>query len=238
MAWKKPAYISFEEPVTATTSPTSTAPSTPSRGSSSSNYHHHKETGRDTYIEAMALLNDYSQPPTDDQDQQQQEETVPLFASSWEQLIMRSLIIASLLFDTAYIGMRWTTLWWSITGQSISALRYTDHYHQEQADVATTLFFFPFLILLCETAVYLPKFFAAYVSWTPVVRTGRDLHKMMPPSHFPTVDVFIPCYKEEVDLVRDTVIAALHMDYPADKLNVYVLDDGANPGKRPTKKKS
>lgn len=43
---------------------------------------------------------------------------------------------------------------------------------------------------------------------------------------WPTVDVFIPTYNEDPNIVRTTVIAATQMDYPADKLRVYVLDDG------------
>lgn len=45
-------------------------------------------------------------------------------------------------------------------------------------------------------------------------------------NHWPTVDVFIPTYDEDPNIVRTTVIAATQMDYPANKLRVYVLDDG------------
>ncbi len=43
---------------------------------------------------------------------------------------------------------------------------------------------------------------------------------------WPTVDVFIPTYDEDPNIVRTTVIAATQMDYPAEKLRVYILDDG------------
>ena len=43
---------------------------------------------------------------------------------------------------------------------------------------------------------------------------------------WPTVDVFIPTYNEPLDVVRGTVLAAQSMDWPIDKLRVYVLDDG------------
>jgi cellulose synthase (UDP-forming) len=43
---------------------------------------------------------------------------------------------------------------------------------------------------------------------------------------WPTVDVFIPTYNEPLHVVRPTVLAALGMDWPADKLRVYILDDG------------
>ena len=45
-------------------------------------------------------------------------------------------------------------------------------------------------------------------------------------SKWPTVDVYIPTYNESLDVVRDTVLAAQNLDYPADKVNVYILDDG------------
>lgn len=43
---------------------------------------------------------------------------------------------------------------------------------------------------------------------------------------WPSVDVFIPSYNEPLSVVMPTVIAALEMDWPQDKLKVYLLDDG------------
>lgn len=45
-------------------------------------------------------------------------------------------------------------------------------------------------------------------------------------SQWPTIDVFIPTYDEPLSVVMPTVVAALAMDWPQDKLKVYVLDDG------------
>lgn len=42
----------------------------------------------------------------------------------------------------------------------------------------------------------------------------------------PGVDVFIPSYNEDEDILAMTVAAAKAMDYPADKLTVWLLDDG------------
>ena len=41
----------------------------------------------------------------------------------------------------------------------------------------------------------------------------------------PTVDVFIPTYNEPLDVLERTIIGALALDYPQDKLKIYVLDD-------------
>jgi cellulose synthase (UDP-forming) len=46
------------------------------------------------------------------------------------------------------------------------------------------------------------------------------------PATWPTVDVYVPSYNESLELVRPTVLAALNMDWPRDKLNVWILDDG------------
>jgi len=42
----------------------------------------------------------------------------------------------------------------------------------------------------------------------------------------PTVDILIPTYNEPVSLIKTTVLAASIMNYPQDKLNIYILDDG------------
>jgi cellulose synthase (UDP-forming) len=40
------------------------------------------------------------------------------------------------------------------------------------------------------------------------------------------VDIYIPTYNEDVEIVRKTALAAVATDYPADKKRVYILDDG------------
>ncbi|MEM8551497.1 MAG: glycosyltransferase, partial [Pseudomonadota bacterium] len=42
----------------------------------------------------------------------------------------------------------------------------------------------------------------------------------------PSVDVFVPTFDESVDLVAHTLAAAKAMDYDADRLTVWLLDDG------------
>ncbi|HIK46687.1 MAG TPA: UDP-forming cellulose synthase catalytic subunit [Leptolyngbyaceae cyanobacterium M65_K2018_010] len=48
----------------------------------------------------------------------------------------------------------------------------------------------------------------------------------VPVEQWPRVDVYIPTYNEDVEIVRKTALAALAIDYPAGKKEVYVLDDG------------
>jgi cellulose synthase (UDP-forming) len=48
----------------------------------------------------------------------------------------------------------------------------------------------------------------------------------LPASQLPTVDVYVPTYNEEKGILAVTLAAARAMDYPPDKLNVFLLDDG------------
>lgn len=52
------------------------------------------------------------------------------------------------------------------------------------------------------------------------------------PGKFPKVDVFVPSYNEDAGLLANTLAAAKAMDYPADKLTVWLLDDGGTLQKR------
>lgn len=56
----------------------------------------------------------------------------------------------------------------------------------------------------------------------------------VPPQYcnYPSIGVYIPCYNESVQLVAQTVIASLNLDYPHQLLNVYLCDDGKDPHKR------
>ncbi|MBC7860158.1 MAG: UDP-forming cellulose synthase catalytic subunit, partial [Burkholderiaceae bacterium] len=46
------------------------------------------------------------------------------------------------------------------------------------------------------------------------------------PHEWPSVDIYIPTYNEPLKVVMPTVYAALGIDWPRDKLNIYLLDDG------------
>lgn len=52
------------------------------------------------------------------------------------------------------------------------------------------------------------------------------------PGYVPTVDVFVPTYNEDAELLANTLAAAKNMDYPEDKFTVWLLDDGGTVQKR------
>ncbi|ADU67449.1 UDP-forming cellulose synthase catalytic subunit [Pantoea sp. At-9b] len=43
---------------------------------------------------------------------------------------------------------------------------------------------------------------------------------------WPSVDILVPTYNEPLSVVKPTIYAAMGIDWPRDKLNIYILDDG------------
>lgn len=50
--------------------------------------------------------------------------------------------------------------------------------------------------------------------------------RRMDPAAMPTVDVFIATYNEPLSVLEKTIVGAAALDWPAEKLRVWVLDDG------------
>jgi cellulose synthase (UDP-forming) len=73
--------------------------------------------------------------------------------------------------------------------------------------------------IYCIAMMFLSLFSVADPIERPAAPTLSDAQS-------PTVDVFVPTYNESLEIVASTAAAAKNMDYPADKLKVYVLDDG------------
>ena len=54
----------------------------------------------------------------------------------------------------------------------------------------------------------------------------KPMPMSLPVDEWPTVDIFIPTYNEPLKVVKPTVLAAMALDWPADKLRIHILDDG------------
>ncbi|BBE72477.1 cellulose synthase catalytic subunit [UDP-forming] [Pleomorphomonas sp. SM30] len=84
--------------------------------------------------------------------------------------------------------------------------------------------FVPGLIL------YLMEMFTVLMMCISLFVVADPLERPAPPAvaddDLPTVDVFVPSYNEDKEILSATLAAARAMDYPADKLTVYLLDDG------------
>jgi cellulose synthase (UDP-forming) len=74
-----------------------------------------------------------------------------------------------------------------------------------------------------------------FVNAYPLDRKPAPLPK--DEADYPSVDVYIPTYSEPVSVVAPTLMAAMELDYPRHKFNVYILDDGfprsQNPATKP-----
>jgi cellulose synthase (UDP-forming) len=61
---------------------------------------------------------------------------------------------------------------------------------------------------------------------TTATLTRRPVPLPEDPATWPTIDVLVPTYNEPLELVRTTLLAALSMDWPRDRMKVWLLDDG------------
>lgn len=86
------------------------------------------------------------------------------------------------------------------------------------------------LLYLAETYGIVTHLVGLFVNVVPIRRRSPPL----PPDTdlWPTVDVLVPTYNEPVELVTITLTACAQLDYPPEKLNVFVLDDGGTTEKR------
>ena len=81
-----------------------------------------------------------------------------------------------------------------------------------------------FVLLSAELYAWLILMLGYFQTSWPLKRTPAP----MPESRdsWPKVDIYIPTYNEPIGVVRPTVFAALGLDWPEDKLDIYILDDG------------
>ena len=56
---------------------------------------------------------------------------------------------------------------------------------------------------------------------------GRPCYRLLD-SSAPTIDVFVTCCGEPLDVIANTVAAAASQDYPSQQLRIFILDDGRN----------
>jgi cellulose synthase (UDP-forming) len=83
-----------------------------------------------------------------------------------------------------------------------------------------------FILSLIFAEMY--AFFILFLGYFQTIWPLRRAPVALPDDEreWPHVDVLIPTYNEPLDVVRYTALGALNIDWPADKLHVYILDDG------------
>ena len=100
-----------------------------------------------------------------------------------------------------------------------------------------TLSYSDFFSFVCAWLLFLAELYgifmfllSIFVNLRPVERQPAKIPA--DPADCPSVDVFVPSYDEDEELLAITLIGALSMRYPKDKLNIYLLDDGGTMAKR------
>ena len=84
--------------------------------------------------------------------------------------------------------------------------------------------FFIVLLVVAESYAFVILFLGYLQTLWPLRRTPVPLPDET--DNWPAVDLLIPTYNEPLSVVKFTALAAMNIDWPADKLNVYILDDG------------
>ncbi|MBB5015707.1 UDP-forming cellulose synthase catalytic subunit [Rehaibacterium terrae] len=109
-------------------------------------------------------------------------------------------------------------------------INYTISYHDIFSFVGALLLLGAELYAL---AIYL---LGAFVNVWPIHRTPPPLPT--DPAKLPTVDIIIPSYNEDPALLELTLLAATQVDYPRERLKVYLCDDGGTVQRRENPKLS
>lgn len=141
---------------------------------------------------------------------------VSLFVGGWflnrkwsSHRITLALILLSTFATTRYAYWRiWQTVSYVTRGEPIHWLD----------------LFFVCLLLLAECYAFIELYLGYFqTSW---LLRRRPMPLPEDVAEWPAVDVYIPTYNEPLELVRRTVLAAINIDWPADRFRVYILDDG------------
>lgn len=159
--------------------------------------------------------------------------------SNDSQAFMVGILLVTAMLITAYSKQRFETHdshknYYRIAIIVVSVfvtLRYFFWRLTETIDITDLISLIPALILLLAELYGMTLYMlGSFVNIFPVIRKSPPL----PQNYYslPSVDVFIPSYNEDDELLEVTLLSATQISYPPDKLNVYLLDDGGTVAKR------
>lgn len=86
------------------------------------------------------------------------------------------------------------------------------------------------LLLLAETYAWVVLVLGYFQTIWPLNRQPVPMPEDI--NSWPTIDLMVPTYNEDLGVVKPTIYAALGIDWPKDKINIYILDDGNRPAFR------
>jgi cellulose synthase (UDP-forming) len=83
------------------------------------------------------------------------------------------------------------------------------------------------LLLAAESYAFVTMVLGYFQGIRPLERKPTALPRAI--ELWPSVDVLIPTYNEPLSIIKPTILSAKNIDWPKDRLRVYVLDDGRRP---------
>lgn len=86
------------------------------------------------------------------------------------------------------------------------------------------------LLYMAEVYAITLHFLGMFVNLWPM----RNRPALLPDDKnlYPIIDVYIPTYNESEDIIEITALACRQLDYPKDKINIFICDDGGTANKR------
>ena len=85
-------------------------------------------------------------------------------------------------------------------------------------DVVSTMI--SWTVYLAEAYGLFQFFFFSYQAWSPLKR------QPLPIKDIPTVDILVTVFNEPLHILERTLVGCLAQDYPKERFQIYVLDDG------------
>jgi cellulose synthase (UDP-forming) len=141
---------------------------------------------------------------------------VSLFVAFWMDGSSNSyLVTLTLMLLSVYSTFRYA--FWRVS----SAIQF---FRDPGSDWTALDAFFIGMLLLAECYAFAVLLLGYLQMLWPLRRTPVPLPDEI--EEWPAVDLLIPTYNEPLSVVRFTALAAMNIDWPAEKLNVYILDDG------------
>ncbi|HMG02455.1 MAG TPA: UDP-forming cellulose synthase catalytic subunit [Edaphobacter sp.] len=133
-----------------------------------------------------------------------------LYTFSQAYVVTLMLIVASMLTTCRYAVWRVTQVYEAVTDPS--------------SNLHVLELFFMFVLLAAEMYAFAILLLGFIQMIYPLHRPPAPLPDDI--DEWPDVDLLIPTYNEPLSVVRSTALASINIDYPSDKLHVYLLDDG------------
>ena len=86
---------------------------------------------------------------------------------------------------------------------------------------------FGLLLIAAETYAWVVLVLGYFQTLWPLNR--QPVSMPVDRDQWPVIDLLVPTYNEPLSVVRPTIYAAMGIDWPKDRLNIYLLDDGDRP---------